>query len=371
MKMEREPMARVRATFKVDWYRCPVAPDQLKRLTKRSDLKGALQAFGYLALLVALGMAAWYFAAQRLWGLLAIALFAYGTVCSFNPGLATHELSHGTVFKTKWPNAVFLRFFSLLGWTHFHQYKRSHTFHHLFTLHPRGDREVVLPLTPSLHPVRLLFLFTFNFPGLWAQLKATVRLAFLGKLWNEWSEAVVPAEDAGARRKARAWAWTILVFHAALIAVSVVFQLWLLPVLVTFGMYLANWWSYFVGMPMHAGLRDNVADFRLCCRTITLDPFSRFIYWHMSFHTEHHMYAAVPCYNLSKLSRTIAADMPKPRTLIQAWKEMRDAYRRQKAQPDYQFDTPLPPRGAKGKAGKAAAPDALGASLGNLAPEER
>jgi fatty acid desaturase len=65
------------------------------------------------------------------------------------------------------------------------------------------------------------------------------------------------------------------------------------------------------------------------------------------------MYAAVPCYNLSKLSRTIAADMPKPRTLIQAWKEMRDTYRQQKTQPDYQFDTPLP-------AGKAAAQDSLG-----------
>jgi fatty acid desaturase len=209
-----------------------------------------------------------------------------------------------------------------VGWAHFHQDKCSHTFHHLFTLHPRGDREVVLPLTPSLHPVRLLFLFTFNLPGLWAQLWATARLAFLGKLWNEWSEAVVPAEDAGARRQARAWAWTILVFHAALISVSIVFQLWLLPVLVTFGM--------FIGMPMHAGLRDNVPDFRLCCRTITLDPFSRFIYWHMSLHAEHHMYAA---------------DMPKPRTLIQAWKEMRVTYRQQKTQPGYQLDTPLQPRG--------------------------
>jgi hypothetical protein len=65
MKKEREPMGQVRATFKVDWYRSPVAPDQLKQLTKRSDLKGALQAFGSLALLVALGLAAWYFAAPR------------------------------------------------------------------------------------------------------------------------------------------------------------------------------------------------------------------------------------------------------------------------------------------------------------------
>lgn len=42
----------------------------------------------------------------------------------------------------------------------------------------------------------------------------------------------------------------------------------------------------------HAGLSDNVPDFRLCCRTMILNPFFRFLYWHMNYHTEHHMYAA-------------------------------------------------------------------------------
>jgi len=117
-------------------------------------------------------------------------------------------------------------------------------------------------------------------------------------------------------------------------------------------------------MPMHAGLRDNVPDFRSCCRTIRLDPFSRFIYWHMNFHTEHHMYAAVPCYNLHRLSRVLAPDMPRPRGLTEAWKELRAAYRRQRTEPAYQFDTPLPrPPESRN------AQDSLGASLGDLRPK--
>ena len=63
-------------------------------------------------------------------------------------------------------------------------------------------------------------------------------------------------------------------------------------------------------MPMHCGLRDNIADFRKCVRSIRIDPLSSFLYWRMNWHMEHHMYAGVPCYNLRKLSRAIAADCP-------------------------------------------------------------
>ena len=116
---------------------------------------------------------------------------------------------------------------------------------------------------------------------------------------------------------------------------------------------------------MHCGLRDNVPDFRKCVRSITLDPISTFLYWRMNWHTEHHMYAGVPCYNLKKLYRVIAADMPQPRTLIGAWREMRDIWRRQQQDPGYQFDTPVPQRRGAAKAED----DELSTSIGELAPE--
>jgi fatty acid desaturase len=131
MNQAYEPLEMVRQTFKVDWYRCPIAKEQLRELVQRSDPRGAMQALGFLALLALTGLASWLLFVNSLWAGFAIALFCFGTINSFNPGLVTHELSHGTVFKTRWPNSLFLRFYSLLGWVNFHHYKRSHTFHHL------------------------------------------------------------------------------------------------------------------------------------------------------------------------------------------------------------------------------------------------
>jgi hypothetical protein len=194
---------------------------------------------------------------------------------------------------------------------------------------------------------------------------ATVKLAFTGRFGKELLEAVY-ADQPEARKKSICWARLMLLFHAALIVVSVAFRLWPLPLLVSFAPFIANWLRYFVGVPMHTGLRDNVADFRLCVRTITLDPISQFLYWRMNWHLEHHMFAAVPCYNLQALHRAVAADMPKPRTLLGAWREMRQTWKRQQTEPGYQFETPLPGRKAEG----GAKPDSLESSLGDLAPKD-
>jgi fatty acid desaturase len=261
-----------------------------------------------------------------------------------------HELSHGTVFRTRWLNGLFLRFFSLITWFNFHDYKMSHTYHHLYTLHPRGDREVTLPIEPSLHPLHMIELFTLNLVGghgepwsypLVPVVAGTFKLAFTGKFNREWLEAIYEGQDA-ARKKSINWARLILLFNAAVIAVSIAFKLWMLPVLVVLAPFVANWLRYFIGAPMHTGLKDNVPDFRLCVRTITLDPVSQFLYWRMNWHLGHHMFAAVPFYHLRRLHETVAADMPEPRTLLGAWREMRETWRRQQADPGYQYETPLP-----------------------------
>lgn len=349
MVTEHEPMQQVREKFRVFWYRCPIERAKLKELTSRNDARGTLQTVGHIILVIISGLATYYFFNQRIWIGFALSLFIHGTFISFLSGAGTHELSHGTVFKTKWPNGLFLRLISIMSWFNFHDYRISHTYHHLYTLHPRGDREVVLPVKPTLHVVHLLELFTLNLtsggePWSWPLIPViggTVKLAFTGKFNKEWLRAIY-VDQAAARKKAINWARMVLLFHAAIIVVSIVFKIWLLPILVTLAPFIANWWRYFVGAPMHTGLKDNVPDFRLCVRTITLDPFSRFLYWRMNWHTEHHMFGAVPCYNLKRLSRTIASDMPKPRSLIGAWQEMRKTWKKQQEDPGYQYDTPLP-----------------------------
>ena len=116
---------------------------------------------------------------------------------------------------------------------------------------------------------------------------------------------------------------------------------------------------------MHCGVRSNVSDFRKCVRTSTLDPISEFLYWHMNWHLEHHMYAGVPCYNLKKLHRLVAHDMPKPRTLVGAWREMKDTWERQQIDPNYELDTPVPTPIKH----KQTDVNSLASSIGDLAPK--
>ena len=77
---------------------------------------------------------------------------------------------------------------------------------------------------------------------------------------------------------------------------------------------------------------------------MTLNPILEFLYWRMNWHVEHHMYVGVPCYNLKKLNEELAWDMPEPRTLVGAWKEMRETWRKQKVDPDYAFDHSAAPK---------------------------
>jgi fatty acid desaturase len=351
MAEEREPLEQVRRELEVRWYRCPIEPQKLRALTRRSDLQGFFQTLGHVALLCATGLLTVLFFARHLWGGVALSLFAHGTIFSFLAS-ASHELTHGTVFRTKGLNTFFLYALGLVSWFNPHDFKLSHTYHHLFTLHPRGDGEVVLPTTPSLHPLWLLQLFTVNVVG-WrnepytapvtAVISGAFRLAFTRRHGKAWMAAIYADQEAELGRAVR-WARVMLVFHGAVIAAAVLTGFWPLALLVTGGIFTANWLRYFLYVPMHTGLKDDVDDFRLCTRTITLDPFTQFIYWRMNWHTEHHMFAAVPCYNLHRLHREVAADMPLPRTLVGAWREIRETWRRQQVDPSYHFVTPLPAR---------------------------
>jgi fatty acid desaturase len=379
MNTEYMPLSEVRDTLRVEWYRCPVSVERLRELNQRSDLQGWLQAGGHLVLVAAAGTLAYNFWAQGMWVGFAIALYVQGIMGSFFNGVAPHELGHGTVFRTKWLNKFFLYVFSLFGWWDPFDYAMSHTYHHRYTLHPGGDREVLLPIGPGsgvsfILQMLTLRLFlpstrTYSRGGFISSIIVTAKSSF-GKAGGtatpsrKWLTALhtdQPAEH----RKSMWWSRIQLLFHGAVLVIAIVYSLWVLPLIITVFPFIGNFLIYLVGHPQHCGLRDNVPDFRKCTRSMKLNPVLEFLYWQMSWHTEHHMYAGVPCYNLKKLAREISEDMPEPRTLTGAWREMYEIAKRQKTDPTYQFDTPLP-----AAAGHQAvqSSDELESSIGELAP---
>ncbi len=114
--------------------------------------------------------------------------------------------------------------------------------------------------------------------------------------------------------------------------------------LTTGARFYGGWLSFLLNTTQHIGLQDKVPDFRLCTRTVILNPVFRFLYFHMNYHAEHHMYASVPCYNLGRLRAAIVADMPKANGLIGAWGEIIGILRWQRTEPGYQHVYQLPAR---------------------------
>ncbi|MGB0486061.1 MAG: fatty acid desaturase [bacterium] len=367
----QKPMSEIRKELRIKWYRCPIDPTVLRELSKPSDLQGFQMALGHLGLWLLTGALSFYFAVEQLWLGFLLTIFLHGTVGTFFSA-PHHELCHGTVFKTKRFNEIFLRIFSTLGLQNFHIYKMSHSYHHRFTLHRIADKEVVLPKTPSLRFLYLLQLFTFNITGgfesrgLFPTMRGLFRVAAdrMEQPYNEWG-AELYAEFPEERQKAVHWARYLIAVHLSFALFAVLIGYPILILIVSLHPFIGNWLRYFVGAPMHCGLRSDVSDFRKCVRTITLDPISEFLYWHMNWHLEHHMFAAVPCYNLKKLYEAVAEDMPKPRTLISSWQEMLEVVKQQEADPAYEFDTPVPPQRTRKEKEQQLE---LEASIGDLAP---
>ena len=376
------PLREVRDTLRVKWYRCPVDHKRLRELSARSDYQGWKQAGGHsllYLLLAAFSVLLWNI---QLWLAFWPSLWCLGFVATFFKGTAAHELGHGTVFKTRYLNRLFLHGVCLISWWDPYDYAASHTYHHRYTTHRAADRENILPLKPSFHPLLLLQLFTLNLVS-----KPARNFSKGGFLWTVYLTAAtafampsrrtdIPSQEwlntlhedqPGSFRKSVNWSRVLIVFHLSVLVIAIASGWWVLPFVVTLPAYIANIGSYILGTTQHCGLKENDTDFRKNTRSIKLPSFLAFLYWHMNWHTEHHMYAGVPCYNLKALARELEADMPEPRTLLAAWKEMRNTWHKQKSDPGYAFDTPLP---ASVLACDTHANENLAESIGDLAPQD-
>ncbi len=337
---ENHLMENEKKDRKINWYRSPVDRALLNQLNQRSDWLGLAQTLGHLGLLALTGGLAIYAAGRASWAVVLLLLFLHGTFYAFLLN-AFHELCHKTVFKSKFLNTFFLQLISFLSWHNPVMFWASHQEHHKFTLYPPDELEVVLPQKLSLrsflqnalvNPWDFYYRFRLNF------------LAALGKVEGEWETHLFPESNVQGRRRLAAFGRCLLLGQAAIVLVSLYFGWWMVPVVITLAPFYGGWLQYLCNNTQHAGLMDRSPDYRLCTRTISLPPFIQFLYWHMNFHIEHHMYAAVPCYRLGRLHAAIQKDLPPTQNLIGAWKEIIAILRKQKQNPKYQYMAELPVR---------------------------
>ncbi len=322
----------------VKWYRPKIPREQMSQLNRKSNLKAAGQTLGFLVILCATGTLFVWTCFRAPW-FAPLALLLHGGCCAFQIN-AVHELVHESVFRSSWPNRFFAGLFAFTGWYNHYAFWASHAEHHKFTLHPPDDLEVVLPQNATLKMYIRLAIFDYN--GVRYSIQGNFRNA-RGKFGGKWNEHLFTNICPEAKKHAQRWAQFLLIGHFIVGVVSIATGYWPIFIAVTFGRFFGNGVFWLCNSCQHIGLVDKYPDFRVCCRTIYLNPVLQFLYWHMNYHTEHHMYAGVPCYNLEKLHRTIQHELPEtPNGLYRTWKQISEILARQKVDPTYQFVPKLP-----------------------------
>lgn len=304
----------------IDWVRVRISPEDLRRFTKKSNFKGLLQTVGFLALLTVTGTLAYFALIEQHWILLGLALYAHGTFyMRFSEAL--HELGHNTVFASRWLNTSVTGLFGWLFWPwNPHLYRMSHLgYHHRYTLYQGSDGEDVpnyVELTPKLF-LKLIF-NVLHVQSLVQNLGRLVTLKPTSIGWrgrgyslDTWEQFILKNGTERERREVKRFGWICLIGHAVFVAACLAAGLWFLPVLVTLApFYGSGILSFIATIHQHTACEANNPDFRLSCGDASLDPFNSFLYWHMEYHIEHHMFAAIPCYNLKAFSRFVADQLP-------------------------------------------------------------
>ena len=212
----------------------------------------------------------------------------------------------------------------------------SHARHHTDTIIVGRDPEIVAMRPPELLRIGL------NFFGILDALRAMqtmVKNAF-GILDPEEASFIPEPERPKVFRIARIWFAIYAATIAAALAMGSILPLMLIGLPRLYG----AWHHVLTGILQHAGLADNVLDHRLNSRTVLMNPVSRFIYWNMNYHIEHHMFPMVPYHALPRLHALIKHDLPAPNTgMLQAYREVWPALRRQLRYEDWFIKRELPP----------------------------
>ena len=329
----------------IQWYRTPIDKETLRELTRKSDWKGLSKAGGFLLLYLALVASSLAAFLTQSWVILVVVCYATSIVLNFiGMAAGVHELSHGTMFRTRWLNEAFYYVYCFLSWNNPVHFRASHGLHHQLTMFKDPDKEQPFgPVQDKLNWFHYVTWFTFDVEQFWTWTRLTVMhsLGFANAdyfFWNPLFE-----KDDPRRGQMIAFARITLIGHLLLAVLFVSLNLWVLLFTVTFGVFFASWYAKFCGALQHTGLPDSTADWRLVCHSFAHGPLTRFLYWNMNFHIEHHMYAAVPNYHLPKLHRALAHDLPKgPKSLWAGLALLRRIKARQKADPLYRWLPELP-----------------------------
>ncbi len=319
-----------------EWYHTDVPRKVMKGLMRRNDGPATRDTILWLGLLLLTGIGGiatwgtwWAVPFFLVYGVL------YGSACDSR----WHECGHGTAFKTQSKNDWVYALASFMVLRNPVAWRWSHARHHTDTIIVGRDPEITVMRPPDIARKALAFV---GIPDAFVHFGVLVRQAISGP--NAEEADYIPESEVP---KVMFWARLFVGLH--LVALLLALLTWsILPLMLIGGPRIyGTWHMVLVGLLQHGGLAEDVLDHRLNSRTVYMNPVSRWLYWNMNYHVEHHMFPMVPYHALPALHELIKDDLPPANPSIpHAYAEMIAAVLRQRTEPGYFARRALPP-GAK------------------------
>jgi fatty acid desaturase len=319
-----------------DWYHTDIPRKEMKALMQRADqpaIRDTIILYGCMIGFAAIGIALW-----PSWWSVPFWL-AYGVLYGSASDSRWHECGHGTAFRTPWMNTVVYHIASFMIIRNPVTWRWSHARHHTDTIIVGRDPEIAVMRPPALLRLGLAF---FGILDTWNGL-GRMLLNASGRLHPEEATYIPESEAPKVVLVARVW----VTIYAATLALALAMQSILPLMVIGLPRMYGAWHHVMTGLLQHGGLADNVIDHRLNSRTVYMNPVSRFIYWNMNYHIEHHMFPMVPYHRLPELHARIKDDLPAPSpSIAAAYGEMIPVLIRQLRNEDV-FLTRVLPEGAR------------------------
>ena len=315
-----------------DWYQSPLPRATMRKFLERKDGPAIRDTLLLIAILGATG-----YATVTLWGSwwVVIPYLIYAVFYGTSSDSRWHECSHGTAFKTDWMNNVVYEVASFMVMRESVIWRWSHTRHHSDTIIVGRDPEIQIPRPPD---IKSLALALINYGGYMTYYPNLIRHA-CGKMSDAERTYVPDTEFGKIFRNAR----ICVALYALVIVSAITLQTWIPIFLFMLPQFFGTWLMIVHNTTQHAGLAENVLDHRLNCRTVYMNPISRFIYWNMNYHVEHHMFPLVPYHTLPALHQAVKDDCPTPYpSILSAWKEILPTILKQIKDPNYHVKRTLP-----------------------------
>lgn len=321
-------LAAERGLTGAEWYHSPVPRKRMKELMARRNGPAIRDTLLWFALL---GVTGW--TAHLTWGTWwCVAPFvAYGALYGGVSDSRWHECGHGTAFRSQWMNSVVYYLASFMVLREAVSWKWSHTRHHTDTLIVGNDPEIAVPRPTSIATLVTELFALRSGPG---ELRK-IALNCLGRLTPA-ERSYIPASEHRrvfwtARADVTVWLG-VIVWSVAIGSIE--------PLMfVGLPSFYGRWLVLLFGLTQHAGLAEDVLDHRLNSRTVYMNRVSRYLYWNMNYHIEHHMFPSVPFHSLPDLHNEIRHDLPEVyQGLGGAYREILPALVRQAKDPAYFID---------------------------------